>query len=80
LQLIQVFCHPRLIREHSSLLAYYRNIAALSQKAVKYLVAVDVKKSELDEENKYPLAEDKALVLSRLFNEKRYDQFVQEVF
>ncbi|MCV3216340.1 hypothetical protein OGM63_22975 [Plectonema radiosum NIES-515] len=34
LQLIQVFCHPRLIREHSTLLAYYRNIAALSQKAV----------------------------------------------
>ncbi|MBD2386379.1 XcyI family restriction endonuclease [Cylindrospermum sp. FACHB-282] len=69
LQLIQVFCHPRLIREHSSLIAYYRNIAALSQKAVKYLVAVDVKNIETDEENKYSLAEDKALVLSRLCNE-----------
>ncbi|MEH2174648.1 XcyI family restriction endonuclease [Nostoc sp.] len=69
LQLIQVFCHPRLIREHTSLLAYYRNIAALSQKAVKYLVAIDVKRIELDQENKYSLAEDKALALSRLFNE-----------
>jgi XcyI restriction endonuclease len=69
LQLIQVFCHPRLIREHSSLLAYYRNIAALSQKAVKYLAAIDVKRIELDQENKYPLGEDKALALSRLFNE-----------
>ncbi|MEH2032997.1 MAG: XcyI family restriction endonuclease [Nostoc sp.] len=69
LQLMQVFCHPRLIREYSSLLAYYRNIAALSQKAVKYLAAIDVKKIELDQENKYPLGEDKALALSRLFNE-----------
>lgn len=69
LQLIQVFCHPRLIREHSTLLAYYRNIAALSQKAVSYLVGINVKKLETDEENKYPLTEDKALTLSRLFNE-----------
>jgi hypothetical protein len=69
LQLIQVFCHPRLIREHSSLLAYYRNIAALPQKAVQYLAKVNLKKIEADEENKYPLTEEKALSLSRLFNE-----------
>lgn len=69
LQLIQVFCHPRLIREYPILLAYYRNIAALSQKAVKYLVAIDVKRVEADEENRYPLTEDKALALSCLFNE-----------
>ncbi|NEU76566.1 XcyI family restriction endonuclease [Hassallia byssoidea VB512170] len=68
-ELIQIFCHPRLIREHSTLLAYYRNIAALSQKAVKYLVGVDVKKIETDEENRYSLTEDKALALSQLFNE-----------
>lgn len=49
LQLIEVFCHPKLIREHSILIAYYRNIAALSQKAVKYLVGIDVKKFENDE-------------------------------
>ncbi|NJL11406.1 MAG: hypothetical protein HC908_18110 [Calothrix sp. SM1_7_51] len=36
LELIQVFCHPKLIREHPILLAYYRNISALSQKAVQY--------------------------------------------
>ncbi len=69
LELIQVFCHPRLIREHSRLLAYYRNTAALSQKAVKYLVGIDVKRIETDEENRYPLTEDKALAISRLFNE-----------
>jgi len=69
LQLIKVFCHPRLIREHPNLLAYYRNIAALSQKAVKYLVKVDVKKIETDEENRCFLTEDKALALSQLFNE-----------
>ncbi|MBD2625691.1 XcyI family restriction endonuclease [Trichormus variabilis] len=69
LQLIQVFCHPRLIREHSSLLGYYRNIAALPQKAVQYLAKVNLKKIEADEENKYTLTEDKALALCRLFNE-----------
>jgi XcyI restriction endonuclease len=69
LQLIQVFCHPRLIREHSKLLSYYRNIAVLSQKAVKYLIKIDVKKIETDEENRYPLTDDKALALSQLFNE-----------
>ncbi|MBD2293528.1 XcyI family restriction endonuclease [Anabaena sphaerica FACHB-251] len=69
LQLIQVFCHPRLIREYSSLLAYYRNIAALPQKAVQYLAKVNLKKIEADEENKYTLTEEKALALCRLFNE-----------
>ncbi|MGF1672533.1 MAG: XcyI family restriction endonuclease, partial [Rivularia sp. (in: cyanobacteria)] len=69
LELIQVFCHPKLIREHSILLAYYRNIAALSQKAVNYLVGINLKKLETDEQNQFPLAEDKAFVLSRLFNE-----------
>lgn len=69
LELIQVFCHPRLIREHPILIAYYRNIAALSQKAVKYLVSVDVKKVEIYEDNRYSLTEDQALKLSRLFNE-----------
>jgi hypothetical protein len=45
---IQVFCHPRLLREYPSLLYYYRNIAALSQKAVGYLVGIDVKKYEVE--------------------------------
>lgn len=47
LQLIQVFCHPRLIREYSQLIAYYRNIAALSQKGVSNLVGINVKKLKL---------------------------------
>jgi len=69
LHLIQVFCHPRLIREHSILLAYYRNIAALSQKAVKYLVNIDVKKIENNEKKVYILTEDQAQKLTHLFNE-----------
>jgi hypothetical protein len=68
LQLIEVFCHPRLIRERSTLIAYYRNIAALSQKAVKYLVGIDVKKLENDEENRFSLTEKQALKAC-LFNE-----------
>jgi DNA modification methylase len=69
LKCIQVFCHPKLLREHPRLLAYYRNIAALSQKAVSYLADADVKRYETDVENRYPLSEAQALTLARLFNE-----------
>lgn len=69
LDVIQVFCNPKLIREYPQLIAYYRNIAVLSQKAVINLVGINVKKFELNPENKYLLAEDSALTLSKLFNE-----------
>ncbi|MBV9385196.1 MAG: XcyI family restriction endonuclease [Chroococcidiopsidaceae cyanobacterium CP_BM_ER_R8_30] len=69
LQLIEVFCHPRLIREHSKLVAYYRNIAALSQKAVKCLIGIDVKKIETHKANCFHLTEDQAQKLTYLFNE-----------
>jgi len=69
LHLIQVFCHPKLLREHPRLLAYYRNIAALSQKGVGYLAGVDVKKIESDKENRYSLTDDQAMKLASLFNE-----------
>ncbi len=70
LHLIQVFCHPRLIREHPKLLAYYRNGAALSQKAVGYLASgINVKVYETDSENRAPLREDQALTLACLYNE-----------
>lgn len=36
--LLQVFCHPKILLEHPRLLAYFRNVAALSQKSVGYLV------------------------------------------
>lgn len=49
LHLLEVFCHPRLIREHPILVAYYRHIAALSQKAVNTLVKINIKKFEADE-------------------------------
>ncbi len=68
LRLIQVFCHPKLLREYPRLLAYYRNIAALSQKAVGYLTGIDVKKYETSKENRYLFTQTQALTLARLFN------------
>ncbi|MGH2493260.1 MAG: XcyI family restriction endonuclease [Ktedonobacteraceae bacterium] len=68
LRLIQVFCHPKLLREHPTLLAYYRNIAALSQKAVRYLTNIDIKKHEEDKASRHLLTEVQALTLARLFN------------
>jgi hypothetical protein len=68
LRLIQVFCHPKLLRERPALLAYYRNIAALSQKAVRYLTNIDIKKHEEEKVNGHLLTEPQALILARLFN------------
>ena len=68
LRLIQVFCHPKLLREYPILLAYYRNIAALSQKAVRYLTNIDIKKYEEDRENHHLFTEVQAHALARLFN------------
>jgi hypothetical protein len=51
IHLFHAFCHPRLLREHQRLLPYYRNVAALSQKSVGYLlkgsperIRIDIKK------------------------------------
>lgn len=68
LHLIQVFCHPRLLREYPMLLSYYRNIAALSQKGVGYLVGIDVKRYE-DIASHSALNSQQILLLVRLFNE-----------
>ncbi|NJL64415.1 MAG: XcyI family restriction endonuclease [Methylacidiphilales bacterium] len=51
LQFIQVFCHPKLIREQPQLIAYYRNVAVLSQKAVISLIGIQVKRFESDLDN-----------------------------
>lgn len=69
LKLIQVFCHPKLLREYPSLLAYYRNIAALSQKSVGYLINVNVAKYETDQDNKASLNDQQIILLTQLFNE-----------
>ncbi len=69
LKLIQVFCHPKLLHEYPALIAYYRNIAALSQKAVGYLVGIDVKKYEEERSNVKPLTTQEIFTLVRLFNE-----------
>jgi DNA modification methylase len=66
---IQVFCHPRLLREFPALLAYYRNIAALSQKSISYLTGIDVKKYEADQDNTIILPTQVVFALTRLFNE-----------
>lgn len=67
LHALQTFCHPKLLREYPSLLAYYRNIASLSQKAVRYLTGIDVKAFE-KKENQKLLDETQTLALARLFN------------
>ncbi len=69
LKFIQVFCHPKLLREYPMLLAYYRNIAALSQKSVSYLIGISVAKYEADQENKTFLNDQQITLLTRLFNE-----------
>ncbi|HJT59910.1 MAG TPA: XcyI family restriction endonuclease [Ktedonobacteraceae bacterium] len=68
LKLIQVFCHPKLLREYPDLLAYYRNIAALSQKSVKYLTHVNVSIYESASNNHRSLSDKQILSLVRLFN------------
>ncbi len=65
LSLLRVFCHPRVITEQPRLIAYYRNIAALSQKAVQTL-AFNVKWFELGKRE--DLSYERALLLCQLFN------------
>jgi hypothetical protein len=68
-KLIQVFCHPKVLREHPALLAYYRNIAALSQKSVSYLTGISVTKHETHPDTRQSLSDLQILTLARLFNE-----------
>ncbi|NWJ95755.1 MAG: XcyI family restriction endonuclease [Chloroflexi bacterium] len=67
--LFQIFCHPKLLREHPQLLGYYRNIAAISQKGVSYMAKVNVKKIETDLEGRLSITQEQALALAQLFNE-----------
>ncbi len=69
LNYLQVFCHPKVLREHQELLAYYRNIAALPQKAVGKLVGIHPKKFEDTSIPERILNEVQALTFARLFNE-----------
>ncbi len=69
LHLLEVFCHPKLLREYPQLLAYYRNIAALSQKSVGYLVGIDGSRFESATSSRASIASDQALKLAALFNE-----------
>ncbi len=69
LKLLQVFCHPKALREYPALLAYYRNIAVLSQKAVSYLTGISVEKFEATNGSVRLLPDGQSLLLARLFNE-----------
>ena len=61
-----VFAHPVLLREHPRTSQYYRGIALLPQKRVKY-IAVDVKPWE-DGSRKAPITEDQSVSVARLYN------------
>lgn len=67
LNLIQVFAHPKLLREHPQLVGYFRNVAVLSQKATKYLSNIDPKRFESEKPDELP--EQTAAALAQLFNE-----------
>ncbi len=66
---VQVFCHPRLLQEFSSLTYYYRNIAALPQKSISYLVQIDIKRYEERQNNAVSIPTQDVFTLARLFNE-----------
>lgn len=66
---LQVFCHPKLLREHPHLLAYYRNVAALPQKAVQHLIGKNVKPLEVTPERARPLSAMDTQRLATLINE-----------
>ena len=64
---IQVFAHPRLLREQPHRTAYYRNVAALSRKATGYLAGTSPDRFEDKDDADMP--ERTAFSLARLFNE-----------
>lgn len=67
---LRVFCHPKILQERSDLVAYYRNIAALSQKSVVYLSSLNVKKFEHSVNSKSKkIGDDVSQKLAKLFNE-----------
>ena len=63
---IQIFAHPRLLREQPRLTAYYRNVAALSRKATGYLAGIAPDRYE-DKEG-VDMTETTAFAFARLFN------------
>ena len=67
LALIQVFAHPRLLREQPRLTAYYRNVAALSRKATGYLAGSAPDRFE--DKDGVDMSETIAFAFAKLFNE-----------
>lgn len=67
LDLIEVFSHPKLLREHPRLIGYYRNVSVLSQKATTYITGINTLRFE--EKGKTNLKESQALSLAMLFNQ-----------
>ncbi len=67
LNVMRVFAHPRVLIEQSRLIAYYRSVAALPQKAVKYLALSSLENFETGQ-NKKPLPHPEAIRLCNLLN------------
>jgi hypothetical protein len=62
-----VFCHPDVIKGDPKLVAYYRGAAAISQKGLQQLAGTNVRRFEMGA-NTRPLAEQRALEISRVLN------------
>ena len=62
---LRYFCHPEVLMADPTLIAYYRMIAALSQKAVSYIA---FNTTRLEEGSRRELSLAKAEQLARLFN------------
>lgn len=66
---LQVFCHPDVVRAQPKLLAYYRHIAVLPQKAITQLLHIDIGKYEMMADGSAPISDRHALSLVQLVNE-----------
>ena len=65
IEYLRVFCHPKILVEHSKLISYYRNVAAIPLKGVQYL-AFNV--TNYENRKKPTLAYQNAMALAKLFN------------
>jgi len=65
IDVLRVFCHPKVLVEHPKLVAYYRNVAAIPLKGVQYL-AFNV--TAFENHRSTNLTYQNAMTLSKLFN------------
>jgi hypothetical protein len=63
---LEVFAHPKVLIEHHQLIAYYRNVAVLPDKGVKYIIGYSTLPYEGDPQR--PLAYRTAIEIASAFN------------